>query len=420
MMVEKKQWHEKYFVDPLNKYAANRLIKSITGGINGGVNVLLIGSFLSIISIVISLIPGLNQTAFALKLADLKELVFGIVGMFFAYSIASSNAKYNKIDKQSVGFFAVIAYFIFMRPEFVEDAAGTTYFSLEFSRFGANGIFVAIISGLWAGEVSNFFKKRGWVISAEGLPDIIKTWFDYLIAGTAVTLGAWAFTGLLNIDLHTLFSSLLTPVVHVFTSFGGGLLINALSPLLFYFGIHPLSVITPVFAMYMTATAQNADLLARGLAPTVANGIVINNLATSFMLDLGGAGSTLGLNFAMLFYKYKYQRKLGQLAIFPSLLNINEPLIFGLPIMLNPMFFFPFLIAPVLNYVITYFVLYLGWIKIPSSMALSMHIPAFINAFILSEDPKAVILVILLIILDGLIWVPFLRLHAKELEAQGT
>lgn len=419
-MVEKKQWYEKYFIDPLNKYAANRLIKSITGGINGGVNVLLIGSFLSIISIVLSAIPGLNQTSFALKLANLKELVFGIVGMFFAYSIASSNAKYNKIDKQSVGFFAVIAYFIFMRPEFVEDAAGTTYFSVEFIRFGANGIFVAIISGLWAGEVSNFFKKRGWVISAEGLPDIIKTWFDYLIAGTAVTLGAWAFTGLLNIDLHTFLSSLLVPIVHIFTSFWGGLLLAASGPLLFYFGIHPLSVITPVFAVYMTATAQNAELLAHGLAPTVANGFLINNLATLFMLDLGGAGSTLGQNFALLFSKHKYQRKLGQLAIFPSLLNINEPLIFGLPIILNPMFFFPFLIAPVLNYVITYFVLYLGWIKIPSSMALSMHIPAFINAFILSEDPKAVILVILLIILDGLIWVPFLRLHARKLEAQVT
>ena len=419
-MVEKKLWYEKYFIDPLNKYAANRLIKSITGGINGGVNILLIGSFLTIISIIISAIPGLNQTSFALKLADLKVLVFGIVGMFFAYSIASSNAKYNKIDKQSVGFFAVIAYFIFMRPEFVKDAAGTTYFSVEFSRFGANGIFVAIISGLWAGEVSNFFKKRGWVINAEGLPDIIKTWFDYLIAGTVVTLGAWAFTGLLNIDLHTLFSSLLVPVVNIFTSFGGSLLLVASGPLLFYFGIHPLSVMTPVFAVYMTATAHNAELLAHGLAPTVANGFLINNLATIFMLDLGGAGSTLGLNFALLFSKYKYQRKLGQLAIFPSFLNINEPLIFGLPIMLNPIFFLPFFVVPIINYVITYFVLFFGWIKIPSSMALTMHIPAFINAFILSEDPKAVILVTMLIILDGLIWMPFLRLHAKQVEVQES
>ncbi len=173
-MVENRLWYEKCFVDPLNKFAANRIIKSISGGINGGVNILLIGSFLSIISIVISFIPGLNETSFAYELSELKDLVFGIVGIFFAYSIAASNAKYNKIDKQSAGFFAIIAYFIFMRPEFVVDGAGNTFFKVEFSRFGANGIFVAIVSGLWAGEVSNFFKKHGWVISAEGLPDIIK------------------------------------------------------------------------------------------------------------------------------------------------------------------------------------------------------------------------------------------------------
>ncbi len=279
-MVENRLWYEKCFVDPLNKFAANRIIKSISGGINGGVNILLIGSFLSIISIVISFIPGLNETSFAYELSELKDLVFGIVGIFFAYSIAASNAKYNKIDKQSAGFFAIIAYFIFMRPEFVVDGAGNTFFKVEFSRFGANGIFVAIVSGLWAGEVSNFFKKHGWVISAEGLPDIIKNWFDYLIAGTFVTLSAWFFSGLLNIDPHTLFSSLVAPIVQIFTSFWGGLLFAAFGSLLFYFGIHPLSVLTPVLAVYIAATAHNADLLAQGLAPTVANGFLINNMAT--------------------------------------------------------------------------------------------------------------------------------------------
>ncbi len=413
-MVEDKLWYEKYFIVPLNRFAGNRVIKSISGGINGGVNILLIGSFLSIISIVISFIPGLNETSIAIRFSKLRDLVFGIVGIFFAYSIASSNAKYNKIDKQSAGFFAIIAYFIFMRPEFVADEAGMTFIKVEFSRFGANGIFIAIVSGLWAGEVSNFFKKRGWVISAEGLPDIIKTWFDYLIAGTFVTLSAWIFTGLFNIDLFTLFSSLVAPIVQIFTSFWGGLLFAIAGSLLFYLGIHPLSVLTPVLAVYIAATAHNADLLVQGLAPTVANGFLINNMATVLLLDLGGAGSTLGLNFAMLFSKSKFHKKLGQLAIFSSLFNINEPLIFGLPIMLNPTFFMPYLIVPVMNYVIVYFVLYVGWIRIPSSLAFS-YIPTFLNAFILTEDYKAIIIVVLLTFMDALIWIPFLRL-----QAQGT
>jgi len=417
-MVEDKLWYEKYFVDPLNRFAGNRIIKSISGGINGGVNILLIGSFLSIISIVISFILGVNETSIAIRFSELKNLVFGIVGIFFAYSIAASNAKYNKIDKQSAGFFAIIAYFIFMRPEFVADEAGITFLKVEFSRFGANGIFIAIVSGLWAGEVSNFFKKRGWVISAEGLPDIIKTWFDYLIAGTFVTLSAWIFTGLFNIDLFTLFSSLVAPIVQIFTSFWGGLLFAIAGSLLFYLGIHPLSVLTPVLAVYIAATAHNADLLAQGLAPTVANGFLINNMATVLLLDLGGAGSTLGLNFAMLFSRSKFHKKLGQLAIFSSLFNINEPLIFGLPIMLNPTFFVPYLIVPVMNYVIAYFVLYVGWIRIPSSLAFS-YIPTFLNAFILTEDYRAIIMVVLLTFMDTLIWIPFLRLQAQGASSQA-
>ena len=417
-MVEDKLWYEKYFVDPLNRFAGNRVIKSISGGINGGVNILLIGSFLSIISIVISFIPGLNETSIAIRFSELKDLAFGIVGIFFAYSIAASNAKYNKIDKQSAGFFAIIAYFIFMRPEFNVDGAGNTLFQVEFSRLGANGIFIAIVSGLWAGEVSNFFKKRGWVISAEGLPDIIKTWFDYLIAGTFVTLSAWVFTDLFNIDLFTLFSSLVAPIVQIFTSFWGGLLFAIAGSLLFYLGIHPLSVLTPVLAVYIAATAHNADLLAQGLAPTVANGFLINNMATVLLLDLGGAGSTLGLNFAMLFSKSKFHKKMGQLAIFSSLFNINEPLIFGLPIMLNPTFFMPYLIVPVMNYVIVYFVLYVGWIRIPSSLAFS-YVPTFLNAFILTEDYKAIIMVVLLTVMDALIWLPFLRLHAQGISSRA-
>jgi PTS system cellobiose-specific IIC component len=419
MAVEKK-WHEKFIVDPLNKFANLRIIKSISGGIASGVNILLIGSILSIISILMSFIPGLKETEFSAKFFALKELVFGIVGVFFAYSIGAANAKYNKIDKQSVGFFAVIVYYIFMRPEFVINENGITLFQAEFSKFGTNGIFVSLVSGLWAGEITNFFKKHGWVMKSEGLPEIIQTWFDYLIAGTVVTLSAWAFTDLLNVDLFTIFSTILIPIIDIFSSFWGTLLLAASGPLLFYFGIHPLSVLYPVFAVYIAAAAHNADLLARGLAPTLANGFIINNYGTLLMINLGGAGSTLGLNIALLFSKSETHRKLGRLAILPGILNINEPLIFGLPIIFNPAFFIPYVIVPIINQAIAYFVLSFGWVRIPASLALSMHIPSVINAYILTEDYRAIFLVLILITLDALIWVPFLKTHARQQLIQET
>ncbi len=367
-----------------------------------------------------SFIPGLKETEFSVKFFALKELVFGIVGVFFAYSIGAANAKYNKIDKQSVGFFAVIVYYIFMRPEFVINENGITLFQAEFSKFGTNGIFVSLVSGLWAGEITNFFKKHGWVMKSEGLPEIIQTWFDYLIAGTVVTLSAWAFTDLLNVDLFTIFSTILIPIIDIFSSFWGTLLLAASGPLLFYFGIHPLSVLYPVFAVYIAAAAHNADLLARGLAPTLANGFIINNYGTLLMINLGGAGSTLGLNIALLFSKSETHRKLGRLAILPGILNINEPLIFGLPIIFNPAFFIPYVIVPIINQAIAYFVLFFGWVRIPASLALSMHIPSVINAYILTEDYRAIFLVLILITLDALIWVPFLKTHARQQLIQET
>jgi PTS system cellobiose-specific IIC component len=388
MAVEKK-WHEKFIVDPLNKFANLRIIKSISGGIASGVNILLIGSILSIISILMSFIPGLKETEFSVKFFALKELVFGIVGVFFAYSIGAANAKYNKIDKQSVGFFAVIVYYIFMRPEFVINENGITLFQAEFSKFGTNGIFVSLVSGLWAGEITNFFKKHGWVMKSEGLPEIIQTWFDYLIAGTVVTLSAWAFTDLLNVDLFTIFSTILIPIIDIFSSFWGTLLLAASGPLLFYFGIHPLSVLYPVFAVYIAAAAHNADLLARGLAPTLANGFIINNYGTLLMINLGGAGSTLGLNIALLFQNpkptgnsdgwqscryLKYQRT-------PDFRTADH---------FQPGLFYPICHCPHYqsSYRIFCVVFWVG--EIPASLALSMHIPSVINAYILTEDYRAI------------------------------
>ncbi len=415
-----KKWHDKYFVVPMNKFASLRIIKSISGGIASGVNVLLIGSILSIISIVMSFIPGLKETDFVEKFTAMKDLVFGIVGIFFAYSIAASNAKYNKIDQQSAGFIAIIAYFILMKPQLAVGESGSVVFTSIFSKFGTSGISVAIVSGIGAGEVAYFFKKRGLVLDSSGLPEIIQTWFDYIIAGTVVTLSAWIVSYILSIDLFTILGQLVVPIMDMVTSFWGTLILVASGPLLFYFGIHPLSVITPIFVVTMEAAVYNAELFAQGLSPVVANGFIINSYATMLMINLGGAGSTLGLNFALLFSRSKTHRKLGQLAILPSILNINEPLIFGLPIMLNPAFFFPFFIVPMINQVITYIVLYLGWVDIPSSLAFSMHIPTPINAYILSEDYRAVILIFLLIVIDTLIWVPFLKTHANQLEKQET
>ncbi len=418
-MAQEKKWFEKIFVQPMSRFANFRVIKSISAGFQSGVSILMVGAMVSVLSIIFSLIPGLNTSAFLTKFNVLKDLVFSITGLVFTYGIAAANAKLNKIDQHAVGFLAIAVFFIFMKPSITVDENYTSFFTAPFARFGMQAVFVSMVAGIWAGEISALFKRHGWIMNSEGLPDIAKVWFENLIAGTFIVLSAWVFTDILNINLHTLFNALLTPVMGILGSFWGWILLITLPPVLFYFGIHPASIMSLVGPVYYASLAKNVQLLAAGLAPTVANGFFIVNMATLYMMNIGGAGATLGLNILMLFSKNKSTKKLGQLAILPSILNINEPIIFGLPILYNPVLFTPFIFGNFLNAVIAYIVLDLGLVAIPSTYSLLTYLPAPLTAYLLTQDIKAVVLIILLIGIDMVIWAPFLKIHERNLPSKN-
>lgn len=419
-MAQNKKWLEKIFVQPMSRFANFRITKSISAGFQSGVNVLMVGAMLSVLSIIFSLIPGINTSVFLTKFNLLKDLIFGITGLIFTYGIAAANAKLNKIDQQSAGFLAIGVFFIFMKPSIMVDENYTSIFTAPFARFGMQAVFVSIVAGIWAGEICALFKRHGWIMNSEGLPDIAKVWFENLIAGTFIVLSAWVFTDIVNINLHTIFDTLLIPVMGIMGSFWGWILLVTIPPLLFYFGIHPASIMSLLGPVYWAALAKNVQLLAAGLAPTVANGFFIVNMGTLFMMNLGGTGATLGLNILMLLSKNKATKKLGQLAILPSILNINEPIIFGLPILYNPVLFIPFILGNFINAVIAYVVLDLGWVAIPSTYSLLTYVPAPLNAYLLTQDFKAVVLILLLIGIDITIWAPFLKMHERNLLSKDS
>jgi PTS system cellobiose-specific IIC component len=419
-MAQNKKWLEKIFVQPMSRFANFRITKSISAGFQSGVNVLMVGAMLSVLSIIFSLIPGINTSVFLTKFNLLKDLIFGITGLIFTYGIAAANAKLNKIDQQSAGFLAIGVFFIFMKPSIMVDENYTSIFTAPFARFGMQAVFVSIVAGIWAGEICALFKRHGWIMNSEGLPDIAKVWFENLIAGTFIVLSAWVFTDIVNINLHTIFDTLLIPVMGIMGSFWGWILLVTIPPLLFYFGIHPASIMSLLGPVYWAALAKNVQLLAAGLVPTVANGFFIVNMGTLFMMNLGGTGATLGLNILMLLSKNKATKKLGQLAILPSILNINEPIIFGLPILYNPVLFIPFILGNFINAVIAYVVLDLGWVAIPSTYSLLTYVPAPLNAYLLTQDFKAVVLILLLIGIDITIWAPFLKMHERNLLSKDS
>lgn len=127
-------------------------------------------------------------------------------------------------------------------------------------------------------------------------------------------------------------------------------------------------------------------------------------------LTIGGAGSTLGLAILLLFSKSKQLKTIGEISIVPAIFNVNEPIIFGMPIMLNPVLALPFITVPMINATITHFTIASGLLSRPFA-DLPWTTPAVFAAGLTTLDLRGPILVIVLLLIDLAIYYPFFKAY---------
>lgn len=169
------------------------------------------------------------------------------------------------------------------------------------------------------------------------------------------------------------------PLTGITCTYGGIMLSTFLSHLLWFFGLHGASIVSAVFGpMLQVAGLEN---LAAFQANTALPNIVTQQFNDIFQ-TYGGVGSTLALAFLMAFFcKSKQVKTLGRLALVPGIFGINEPLVFGLPLVLNPFLMLPFFITPLINITLAYFATYFGWIGITTGVAVTWTVPPIIQVY---------------------------------------
>ena len=163
--------------------------------------------------------------------------------------------------------------------------------------------------------------------------------------------------------------------------------------------------------MYSNYSA-NAAAYAKGIAAANLPHIWTEPLWWNWMV-IGGSGATLALAVMVLRCKSVQLKTVGKVAIIPALFNINEPLIFGLPIVLNPLFFIPWLLAPTINGLIAYICMAIGIVN-KTFIYPGWNIPAPIAQFLSNMDLRSIFLTLVMIIIDGLIYYPFLKVWDKQ------
>jgi PTS system cellobiose-specific IIC component len=303
------------------------------------------------------LFPGIVK--FQAVFAPVVKGSADIFSILIVFLIARNLAKLREGDDLLTGLTAISVYFI-IYPDYF-DNEGVNYLTNQY--MGAQGLFVAILVGLLVGELMSRLAKSDKleIKMPEQVPPAVARSFKVLIPIIITTV----FFSVLNYfvkmaapgGLHELIYNIIqTPLTRMSQSLFSVIILALLSQLLWAMGIHGPNTIAAIRDT-MFSEAGNATLLHYAESGTTWGApfpITYSGLATAFA-EYGGSGATLGLIIAILiFSKNKESKSIGKLSFVPGLFNINEMVIFGLPIILNPIYIIPFIIAPLVNIMIGY------------------------------------------------------------------
>ncbi|MEN3203987.1 PTS transporter subunit EIIC, partial [Klebsiella pneumoniae] len=342
------------------------------------------------------------------------------LAVIVAFSVAYTLAKNFDVDGFMSGLISMISFFILTPYDLGEIGPLGQSFSIPGQWLGPMGLFTAILVAIYCVEMMRFLKAHNIGIRLpDQVPPMIKNSFDLLIPVLVVVLTLYPLSLFIQHHFDMLIPqaimAIFKPLVSAADSLPAILLAVLIGHLLWFAGIHGAAIVSGMLQMFwLTNLGMNQQALAQG-APLPH---IFMEAFWTFFIVVGGSGATMGLVFCYLRSRSAHLRSIGRLSVVPSLFNINEPVIFGTPIVMNPVFFIPFLLAPMVNAVLAWAAMKLDLIGRVISVV-PWTAPAPIGgAWALGWDFRAAILVIVLACVSAIIYFPFFKVYEKQLLAQ--
>ncbi|MEG0823216.1 MAG: PTS transporter subunit EIIC [Erysipelotrichaceae bacterium] len=410
---------------PMNKLANQRHLRAVRDGIIATLPLIIVGSFFLIIANPplptdwgISVFLKTNAATILLP----YRMTMYIMTIYATFGIGYSLAKSYKLDGLSGGIISTIAFMLTMVPINVPAAAnaGVAGFVLPMANLGGGGMFVGIITSILAVEIFRMTDKSKFKITMpEQVPASVARSFEALTTTLVVIVLMATVTYFLGFNWHTTVSKIISPLVSAADTLPSVLLLVFLITGFWSFGIHGASIIGSLARpIWLQLLDLNTAASAAGTSGTELPAIAAEPFFQWFIW-IGGAGCTIGLAILLAFKtKSKYASSLGKTAFAPAVFNINEPLIFGTPIVLNPILIIPFIVTPVVCAIIAWFATVAGLVN-RVIVTPPWTLPGPIGAYLATGgDFRAVILSIILIIVSVIIYYPFVMIYDKKLLAE--
>lgn len=400
------------------KMASNAVFSTLSNGMGATMGLIMIGAVVQIACAIMGLCGIEPTNAIYVSIYRVYEMSMGMLAVFMSFSLAYNYARKMKMEPLQSGFIALVCFLLVVSPvQRVELADGSTMSVLNFGNMGASNIFVAILVGLLSVRVSKFVKDHNWIIKMpDSVPEGVMAGFNAIIP-SGINIAIWyGLAELVQVAFGTTLSYLIIGILSIpigyLVSPLGMCLVLALSQTFWFFGIHGTSVAFSVMLVpMMAAYATNAELAAAG-EPLVWNAIFL--ISANGMV--GGAGNTLPLVVMGYNSKSDQIRQVSRASLIPGLFGINEPVIFGMPMMYNALYLIPFILSPVVVLLLMWGAYSLHLIAYPYVLIMSC-LPLLLDTYLATMDWKNVVFKILMFPVCWVIWYPFYKMYEKQCVA---
>lgn len=292
----------------------------------------------------------------------------------------------------------------------------------DLSYIGGKGLIPAMIISIFTVEAYRFMTSRnfGRIKMPPSVPEVLSDTFANMVPCLVLMLVfslGFVFFHSMGTTMAGFLYMVIAPSFAASDNIVFLALVTLVTHFLFFFGIHDTAVTGFVGPIRESNLAVNA---AAQLAGEPLQFIYTTPFWVYFVI-IGGCGSVLALGILLLRSKSKLCKYVGRIGIIPSFFGINEPIVFGLPVVLNPIFFIPFMLAPLVNGIAAYLLMSAGILEKTFAL-LSWNMPNIFGAFLSTMDWKGVIFIIVFTIVDAAIYYPFFKVYEKQqiqLETEG-
>lgn len=426
---------EKYLIGPMAKVSAWRPVRAIVAAGRASIPFTIVGSMFLVLSVIPQAFPvSFIETIWENLIDKLSPLylqayncTMGILSLYFAIVIGYEYTKIFvdeedlNVDPVYGALLSVFAFFLTI-PELVISNNTFDYLNVDgatingwtiggnsLDRLSTSGMFTAVLMSILAVQLYKTCIR--WAVKMpDAVPEGVSRSFSALISAAVVAIVVLIINGVfvaLGTDIYNVVAIPFGFVKNIANSWIGIVVIYLLVHALWIVGIHGANIVmglvTPILLANMAENANGAQIAYAGEF-------------TSSYVTMGGSGAMLLACVWLAFAARSSQLKmLGRAAMGPAIFNINEPLIFGLPVVYNPILALPFMIAPIVAATIGYWSIKLGFAAV-SIMQTPWQTPIGLGAYVGSGGSiGALITALLCAVASFIIWYPFLKMYDNQL-----